>query len=677
MTPLQQTYLGKLKATADTNMAFFEKNMLVLHRLLIRESPNATVDISDQGDLQIKSQNGECKSVTQDMFETEGKLERFRDAYDRPQILAFHKLRAVANNPSYGDMQRYHYSNLDLEYTNRVRRHFVEHFPDNAGLSRYPEFGGNDIPLLIVLGSGLGTHLPRLLLEYKVRHLIIIETDVEAFRLSTFFVDYVMVGRLAMERGTDISFIVQPDLEEVSRYLMHVLRKDNGLPPFFIHGAAVYTAMQDTDTIAAIRTAIVETLWEMFFGLGYFDDELISIKHTFRNLKNGLPIYLKPNMIDEDAVAFIVGSGPSLDGLLPLLRQYKDKAVIFSCGTALSALANAGIKPDIHVEKERPYIIYEVITGTVESNFLKGIHFLGLNVIHQDVFGLFESSGIIMKAGDTMSNLLIQNGLSTQVVLNTQPTVTNTAIDFALSVGFKMVYLFGVDMGYKDKEKHHSEHTAYLKVMPEAGHLRRLLSKKQTSNLVVPGNFDGEVYTNKILYMARQAMGSAVVSHPSAKVYNLNDGASIKGAIPMKPEDCECPGSPEGKRMAIESIKRSTETKRFELEELGDSLLAQLDEFIDSIHSIVLHHRSKRSEVIDTLTSVYRYLITRRDSTMPMGVLLRGALFHLLSLTYNAITIIKDEEEAVAKAEFDFNNIFDFLSQARDEVAKAIEGALA
>lgn len=671
MTPLQQAYLNKLRATADANVAFFEKNKLA-HRVLLNESPSATVDISDQGDLTIRYADGDTRDVAADTLAMEGRLVRFADIADRPQILAFHKLRAVSSNPSHGDMQRYHYSNLDAEYPNRVKEHFSKHYPDNTGLSRYPDFGGNDIPLLIVFGSGLGWHLQRLLLEFRIRHLIVIETDIDTFRLSTFFQDYVFLSRLAMERGTDLSFIVQTDADKVSRTLMATLQRDNGLPSFFIHGAALFYAVEETDAMADIRKAIVDTLWEMFFGLGYFDDELISIQHNFENLRQGFPVYLKPNTVDENAVAFIVGAGPSLDGLLPLLREYRDRAVVFSCGTALSALANAGIKPDFHVEKERPYIIHEVITKTVSPEFLKGIHFLGLNVVHSDVFHLFEIGGMIMKSADTMTLLMAQAGLPKNIILNTQPTVTNTAIDFALSVGFKQIYLFGVDMGYKDKEKHHSQNTAYLNKMPDEDHLQRLLSNRPESDFVLPGNFGGEVSTNKILSMARQMMGYAVMSHPSSRVFNLNDGAMIEGAIPLRTEDFVYQGSVEGKVAAMAAIDGAFEHMQFDETELERSLLDQIDRFTKDIAAMLEQDQHTRSDVIDKLCKVYQYTMAASNSAQPCGLLFRGIIFHLLSLTFNAITIIKDEDEALAKAQWDFANVLDFLHEARMEVVKSI-----
>jgi hypothetical protein len=670
MTPLQDTYLAKLHATASANLEFFRLNLPEVYQLLVKENPAPSLDISDQGDLTIRYPDGSTRPVAAHMVETEWRFAEFADPETRPQLLAFHNLRRVQEDPSHGDMQRYHYSNLDAEFPNRVRRHFAEHYPDNKGLSRYPMFGpDNRVPLLLVLGSGAGVHLSRLMLEYDVGHMIVMEADVDAFRLSLFFQDYVQLSRLAVEKGTDLGFIVGSDTSDLSRGLMRVLHES--LPPFFVHGAALFYAMPEGDTLEAIKASITETLWQLFFGLGYFDDELISVCHTFQNLKNSqLPIYIKPRVVPEDAVAFVVGSGPSLDALLPLLEQHGGRAVVFSCGTALGPLAHAGIAPDFHLEKERPGIVYEVLTKTVPEAFRKQVHFLGLNVVMPEVFGLFGDATMVLKEVDTMGFVLEQSGQVSRIPLDTQPTVTNMAVSIALSLGFKHVYLLGVDMGYREKDQHHSKHTAYLGKMPEAEHLRRLLSKRPAMEKVVPANFGGEAITNNILDVARLHLEHTIRLNPRATLYNLNDGALIKGAQPLPPDEFPDLGGRTDKNAVLGAIRSAFQCIDVDPEPVRKSLLAQVDEFIEEVRSIVDRDRRSRMQVIDTIVRIYRHLMSEVRKDTPPYVLFRGTLLMLMSLTYNAISIIEDEDEAVAKAEYDFGNLMDCLEHARSEVAR-------
>ncbi|WP_131110546.1 motility associated factor glycosyltransferase family protein [Sulfuricystis thermophila] len=671
MTPLQQAYLTKLHATAAANLEFFKLNMPQIYQRIVAASPLPTLDISDQGDLALRYPDGTMKPVTPYYVAQEARFAEFADLKTRPQLLAFHNLRAVSEQPSYGDMQRYHYSNLDVEFRNRVCRHFVEHYPDATGLNRYPVFGSaKGIPLLLVLGSGLGGHLDRLVLEYDVRYLVVMETDEDAFRVSLFFQDYVQLSRLAMEKGTDLAFILGPDIEHITRGLMGMLRQS--LPPFIVHGAALFYAMPEGERLEAIKTSVTDTLWQMFFGLGYFDDELIGIRHTFRNLEKQWPAYLATRVVDEEAVAFIIGSGPSLDGLLPLLEKYHDRAVLISCGTALGPLAHAGIVPDFHVEKERPGIVYEVITRTVPEAFRKQVHLLGLNVVMPEVFDLFGEGTVVIKEADTMGNLLRQRAGIAAPALDTQPTVSNMAMSLALSLGFKRIYLFGVDMGYRDTERHHSRHTAYLGKLPEAEHLKRLLSKRPTQEKTVPANFGGEAHTNNILEVSRLHLEVALLAHPGVRVFNLNDGVAIEGAMPLLPEQMALDATVE-KWQVLEQIRSSRRHLAIDPEKLAAMLLEEIDDFISPLREIVSRPRFTRHDVIDTIIEIYRYVHGQIGKTAASD-LYRGLILMLLSLTYNAISLIADEDEAVAKAEFDFLNLLDALETGRAKVLENLPG---
>lgn len=675
MTPLQQAYLTKLHATAAANLEFFKLNMPPIYARVTEASPMPTLDISDQGDLTLRYPDGTGKPVAPHYVELEKRFEQFADLRTRPQLLAFHNLRAVAENPSHGDMQRYHYSNIDAEFPNRARRHFAQHYPDDAGLFPYPAFGSaKTIPVLIVLGSGLGGHLDRLVLEYDVDYLVMMDTDEDAFRVSLFFQDYVRLSRLAMEKGTDLAFIVGPNVEHLTRGLMGVLRKS--FPPFFVHGAALFYAMPEGETLEAIKASITQTLWQIYFGLGYFDDELISIRHTFRNLAARRPIYSRCRVVSPDAVAFIVGSGPSLDGLLPLLEKHRDKAVLFSCGTALGPLAHTGIVPDFHCEKERPGIVYDVLTRTVPEDFRRKVHLIGLNVVMPEVYELFGAGSMVMKESDTMSQVLQNLGLLPQVPIDSQPTVTNMALSLALGLGFQRIYLFGVDMGYRDPEHHHSRHTAYLGKLPtEQGELRRLLSKRPANDQPAPANFGGEAYANGILQLARLYMEATLRACPHAEVYNLNDGVRIEGARPLQPQDFPDLAGAAGKTGMLESIATAFSVYEIDAAPVADRLVAEVDAFIGALRGPCSRPRRSRGDVLDTLVEINRLLNDFRRQGQAGESLFRGTALNLLSLTYNALTLIADPDEAVAKAEYDFLNLLDALEAARSEVLRTCASA--
>lgn len=680
MTPLQQAYLAKLHATAQANLEFFKLNMPEIHRKVIEAPPAATVDISDQGDLAIRYPDGTTQPLPPLMLDYARRFETLANPDSRNQLLAFHAMRITEDELEVPLDERYFYSSLHKRYPDLLRMHFTKHYPDNDGLFRYPVFGDKkNIPLLIVLGSGIGYPISRLLLDYQVRHLILLETDSDAFRLSTFFHDYVELSRVAMSKDTDLTFIIEPDIEHLSLALMNAMMRD--LPPFFLHGAVLFPAMEDEARLEAITTAITDSLWRVFYGLGFFDDEIISIRHSLQNLPRRLPVYQRPSVVSEDAVAFVVGSGPSLDGLMPLLQKHRDRAVIFSCGTALAALYQAGVKPDFQIEIERTAFTYEVLVHALPRDFLKEIDLITTQVMEPRVIELFKTARIAIKEADTIGNLLVEQGFISRPPLETQPTVTNMGLTLAIGLGFKRICLFGVDVGYRDVVKHHAQDTVYHGKLPKEDRLRRLLSNVASQDLTAPGNFGGTVKTNSVFEMARKGLSRWVSAHPAVEVYNPNDGAKIEGAISLEPEDFAArlaallPAA-DSKRATLQRIEGAFETVEFPIAGVVEALLDEFDRFDAQIRPFLNQKIATRDEIIDRIIATYRVLREEVVKASPGSLMFRGSLLHLLSLCFNAASIIRDDDEAVAKASYDFALIVEFLEAARSEVQSAIAETL-
>jgi len=115
------------------------------------------------------------------------------------------------------------------------------------------------------------------------------------------------------------------------------------------------------------------------------------------------------------------------------------------------------------------------------------------------------------------------------------PTVSNFAIDCALELGFKQIYLFGVDLGFVDFRHHHSKQSGYYL---EDGEELIEYARAYDTSLTVEGNLRPFVNTKYEFKMSKTiielALGNA---NADVDVYNLNDGAKIKRTIPLEPEN--------------------------------------------------------------------------------------------------------------------------------------------
>jgi hypothetical protein len=684
VTPLQQAYLNKLHATAAANLEFFKRNMPQLHARVLEESPQTTLDISDQGDLTLRYPDGTSRTLITAVKALSERLHELGDPRRRRQLLAFQNLRVqrTDSETEHGGPAQYFYSRLSTEFPDYIRAHFTKHYPDDDGLSRYPFFGDeNKIPLLIVLGSDVGYQISRLVSDYQIRHLVLLETDIEAFRTSLFFHDYIELSRIAMEKGTDLTFIIEPDIERLSHAFMHALT--TALPPFFVHGAVMFPAMPQIERQQEIETMMVDTLWQMFYGLGFFDDEIISIRHSLANLPKRLPIYSRGGVVThEDAYAFVVGAGPSLDELMPLLKRYSDRALVISCGSALAALYRAGIRPDFHIEMERTALTYDCLVHAVPREFMREVRLITTQVMAPQVLDLFKTAWIVIKEADTMGNLLAQSGLAPPASLRTQPTVSNMGLSLALGLGFKKVCLFGVDVGYKDTAKHHAHDTIYYARQPRDEHLRQLLALVTAHNLTAPGNFGDTVKTNFTFETARKHLSWNIMAYPEVEVYNPNDGALIENAITIRAEALAsklAQAMPEQdiKARVLEQIDQAFSPLEWPIETLQDALISEFDRFDAKIRPKLNQKLTSRDDIIERIVDVYQALREEIAEHTPASVLCRGSLLYLLSLTYTATSIILDDEEAVAKATYDFGLIQAFLAEARGAVLQAMQAAAA
>ena len=136
------------------------------------------------------------------------------------------------------------------------------------------------------------------------------------------------------------------------------------------------------------------------FGLGYYDDEQISLAHSVANVNAKIPLLKAHGRNKHSTPVFIIGNGPSLDLLKDFLMENKDNAILVSCGTALGSLCNMGIKPDFHVEMERTRTMLPWLKKGTNAEFRKGIRILGLNTLYPEVFELFDQGYMALKAND-------------------------------------------------------------------------------------------------------------------------------------------------------------------------------------------------------------------------------------------------------------------------------------
>ena len=137
--------------------------------------------------------------------------------------------------------------------------------------------------------------------------------------------------------------------------------------------------------------------------------------------------------------------------------------IIVSCGTSLQVLHRHGIVPDYHAEIEQNRSTHDWATRLKDKDYLKQITLVSCNGVHPDTCDLYKNVLVAFKEGEssTVSSLNILGENNFETLKFAFPTVSNFAVNLFVTLGFKQLYFFGIDLGFIDKNHHHSKSSGY------------------------------------------------------------------------------------------------------------------------------------------------------------------------------------------------------------------------
>jgi hypothetical protein len=402
-----------------------------------------------------------------------------------------------------------------------------------------------DTGLLVIIGLGLGLHVPALLEHLSPRHVVLIEPMEEFAVHSLHAFDWASLVEGCTARGGTLDVIANFDPRAVKTELEALITR---FGPSCVDGAYSFLHYQ-TDATRAIAQGFQELTGMKSTMQGYYADEKLMIENTIANV-SGDEFWMVDGAYQalHGLPAFIVGSGPSLDGALEAIREWQGHAVIFSAGSALESLLAAGITPDFHVEKEnnskteaRIAHIFEQSGGGGETF---GTSLIASTTVKPSVLARFDDKFLFLRQELSSTRMF---GAGFEPVVGTGPFSANTAIAAATTLGFRNVYLFGCDCGSVDPSQHHAQNTAYH---TRDGHT----SNHAKMPLRVPANFGGEAWSNAYFLWSRWVFES-LITQAEIKAFNCSDGIAIAGATPLRPKNLTVSGQKIDKARLLETFK--------------------------------------------------------------------------------------------------------------------------
>jgi hypothetical protein len=668
---LVMRYGQKIQATYAANLVFMKEKLPAVFKSVQEGAGGVRIEASVNTDGIISMSLDGHELPLQTLLDQARMAMKFFENSDRPAIevkaetLLPGKITTVDDHLT-DYLRDYYFSHIDFSTRAAIDNKFVE--AGGHGITgQHARFGGNHIPIVIVFGSGYGSHLVELLDRYNIRHMIVVDNDPAITRLSLGFTDYIAIFNNHLVRGTKFTMISSTDPEVLITEISQAIQIN--WPPFFVHGVAVFRNLRNIEICEKVESGLSERLWLAYRGWGFFDDELLSIRHSIANLRSGRDFMQACEGVNPKAAAFVVANGPSLDNLADLVKAHADKAVIVSCGTALSALHRLGIVPDFHLEMERPYTTAETLKYSVPPEYLAKIKIVAPNVVHPDVFSGCAKGLMFLKGGDTASAVFPEECIR----VPTFPTVSNAAVSWLLSMGIKSIYLVGVDLGARDAAHHHSSHSIYFhqKELPE--NYAPIIEEATTSSSSMPmeaeANFGGKAVTNDILFMARMAIERDAAQFTDATIYNLNDGVLITGTKPLQPADFSLAKGTPAKAGVVKTLLANFKPiAGYSAAACREAIIKDMIGVLSEVKPIIALTTDSKLTLTEKIAMLHRTtsgLLAKHPSAYWA---LRGSLLHQARRVYEYMTFIEDEAKAVAFAQESFALISTFLDTALKEV---------
>lgn len=389
---------------------------------------------------------------------------------------------------------------------------------------------------LICFGIGLGVHIMPIIEKSKCQSIILCEPNAEFLYHSCFVTDWAAIFEYFSEPGRHISFSITDNHLKMAVEIRNAVRVTN----ICAFDGAIMFRLYTSSIMDRANIKIREDGNLFLTGLGFATDEIVMVTNTFHNLKNGQALIYKRNPVRQEFPFFIVGSGPSIDTSIEIIKRNQDKAFIISLGTALTVLVQNGIMPDFHVELENVPATYDVLHKFSKVGDFRRTCLVATTTVDRRIPSLFDRTVFFFRMGVTSFPMFTPSNDHT--IKESGPLVCNLGLSFAQELGGQEYYLFGVDLGARKAEVHHSRFAPYHDGEESKYMEGEMAVFEGDFKQWVPANFGGKAITGSYHLWARDVIERTIVfNRAGRKYFNCSDGIKIDGMTPRKPRNVDLP----------------------------------------------------------------------------------------------------------------------------------------
>ena len=447
---------------------------------------------------------------------------------------------------------------------------FVESsIPENSTMKRLEKF--------IFFGTGLGTHIVTVDKKIGSDFYLFVEDDLELFRLSLFVTDYSKIAQ-----HSELYFVIFEE-DRDAKLIMEEFLQDGFMHNHYIK--FLHMLHHSDEKLRVFHEATTSLNHLLFPYHAYFNKFLRALdfmKEGYRFIN--LNAKVQPL---KDKPVLLLAAGPSLAKNLKWVKKVQDRFILVALTSTLSILEKEGIVPDIvthldpyakgslpHLQKlnNRDYFTKTILLAGSQSPF--------------EVVEMFEKERVF----------IYENGTSHKKGFGSvQATcVGSTTLLLSLIFDAKEIYLLGLDLAIDEESgSTHAVTHAHSKKLD----LSRSIGMEEIFNfkeslIKVKGNFKEEVLTTANFYISIESLDRNIPRYKKEyqHIYNLNNGAYLRGCETKKIDDVNLPKRQEKDQLYRVFIQNSSnKVTKEELESIRKIL-----EHAKKVAKILNRHKLKK-----------------------------------------------------------------------------------
>lgn len=447
-------------------------------------------------------------------------------------------------------------------------------------LSKPQEF--EKIYKFIFFGTGLGTHIESVDEKLKASAYLIVEDDLELFRLSLFVTPYYEIAKTA-----HLFFSVFETVEEfqhsAQKFINYNLHMNHYIKFFHMRSHA-------EDKIKTFHLRVISQTHQIFFYKDILSQYLKPLSYMEQHYKflNMLEPYTQTSLGKKPVL--MLAAGPSFKKNIEWVRENQNKFIIVALSSILNTLENEGITPDIVTHMDG-----------FESSAAHFTKLRSLKFLQESIFFLSaRTPDSIISILDKERIYFYENGTSYKLGTGnlSAACVGSTTYLLLLALGVENLYLLGLDLALDATSgaSHSSDHEYVQTLDLQSAERHDDVQGFKSSVVTVEGNFDAQVPTTPEFALSIDSVNatSQWFKKEHQSVYNLSEGAKFQNTFPTPIADVETDLFEDIKKSRIDAELQSIFTLKCS-DTITDEEFAQIKQrvlYAESLESIIVSQRN-------------------------------------------------------------------------------------